>query len=206
MNLTALRKPEALEQLSESGVPVVWRQSIATLLGVIDDLDRRLAPLERELRPHARADERAQLLMTIPGVAELLGLTLAAEIGDISRFATARKLVGYSGLTPRLSSPDRARAPAGCPRPGPTRCAGPPSKPPNRRGARTTRGTRSTPAPSSATASPTPPRPPSLARSSSPPGTSSRCSNRSSPAPPARPILSRQAPPFVWPPDGPQTI
>jgi len=102
MNLTALRKPEALEQLSESGVPVVWRQSIATLLGVIDDLDRRLAPLERELRPHARADERAQLLMTIPGVAELLGLTLAAEIGDISRLATARKLVGYSGLTPTI--------------------------------------------------------------------------------------------------------
>ena len=29
--------------------------------------------------------------MTIPGVAELLGLTLAAEIGDISRFPTARE-------------------------------------------------------------------------------------------------------------------
>jgi transposase len=40
------------------------------------------------------------LLMTIPGVAELLGLTLAAEIGDITRFPTAKKLVGYSGLTP----------------------------------------------------------------------------------------------------------
>jgi transposase len=42
------------------------------------------------------------LLMTIPGIAELLGLTLAAEIGDISRFSTARKLVGYSGLTPTI--------------------------------------------------------------------------------------------------------
>ncbi len=40
--------------------------------------------------------------MTIPGVAELLGLTLAAEIGDITRFASARKLVGYSGLTPTI--------------------------------------------------------------------------------------------------------
>jgi transposase len=40
--------------------------------------------------------------MTIPGVAELLGLTLAAEIGEISRFPTARKLVGYSGLTPTI--------------------------------------------------------------------------------------------------------
>jgi transposase len=68
----------------------------------IDDLDRQLAPLERELRPLARADARARLLMTIPGVAELLGLTIASEIGDIGRFATAGKLVGYSGLTPRI--------------------------------------------------------------------------------------------------------
>jgi transposase len=40
--------------------------------------------------------------MSIPGVAELLGLTIATEIGDIARFPTARKLVGYSGLTPRI--------------------------------------------------------------------------------------------------------
>jgi transposase len=83
-------------------VPEVWRRSIATLLAVIDDLDRQLAPLERELRPLARSDERAKLLMTIPGVAELLGLTIAGEIGDIARFPSARKLVGYSGLTPRI--------------------------------------------------------------------------------------------------------
>jgi transposase len=69
---------------------------------VIDDLDRQLAPLERELRPLARSDERATLLMTIPGIAELLGLTIASEIGEISRFPSARKLVGYSGLTPRI--------------------------------------------------------------------------------------------------------
>lgn len=101
-NLTALRKPGALEELAEQGVPDVWRQSIATLLGVIDDLDRQLAPLERELRPFARADERARLLMSVPGVAELLGLTIAAEIGEIARFPSAGKLVGYAGLVPRI--------------------------------------------------------------------------------------------------------
>jgi transposase len=99
-NLTALRKPGAIDELAEHGVPEIWQQSITTLLGVVDDLDSQLAPLERELRPHARADARVKLLMTIPGVAELLGLTLAAEIGDVARFPTAKKLVGYSGLTP----------------------------------------------------------------------------------------------------------
>ena len=67
---------------------------------MIDDLDRQLAVLEHELRPHARADERVKLLVTIPGIGELLGLTIASEIGDIARFPSARKLVGYSGLTP----------------------------------------------------------------------------------------------------------
>ena len=101
--ITALRKPGAVDELAEHGImPEVWLQSIRTLLGVIDDLDRQLAPLERELRPFARRDERARLLMTIPGVAELLALTLAAEIGDISRFPSARKLVGYAGLGPRV--------------------------------------------------------------------------------------------------------
>ena len=42
------------------------------------------------------------LLTTIPGVGDLLGLTIAVVIGDIERFGDARKLVGYSGLTPRV--------------------------------------------------------------------------------------------------------
>ena len=83
-------------------MPAVWRQSIVTLLGVIDDLDAQLAPLEQELRPHARKDPRVQLLMTIPGVAELLGLTLASEIGDVTRFPTARSWSATPGLTPTI--------------------------------------------------------------------------------------------------------
>jgi transposase len=58
--------------------------------------------LERELGPLARADDRVVLLTTIPGVGELLGLTIAVVIGDVGRFPEARKLVGYSGLTPRV--------------------------------------------------------------------------------------------------------
>jgi transposase len=97
-----LRKPDAQELLIERGVPDVWRRSIAEAVGMARELDERLRPLEQELRPLARADLRVQLLVTIPGIGDLLGLTIASEIGDISRFASARKLVGYSGLTPRV--------------------------------------------------------------------------------------------------------
>ena len=40
------------------------------------------------------------LLVTVPGIAWVLGYTIAAEIGDIGRFASAKKLVGYTGLCP----------------------------------------------------------------------------------------------------------
>jgi transposase len=61
-----------------------------------------LAPLERELRPRARADVRVALLETIPGIGPLLGLTIVTEIGDVARRGSARKLVGYAGLPPKV--------------------------------------------------------------------------------------------------------
>jgi transposase len=38
----------------------------------------------------------------VPGISWVLAYTIAAEIGDIDRFATPRKLAGYSGLCPRV--------------------------------------------------------------------------------------------------------
>src|SRR4051794_346062 len=96
------REPDAQQLLIERGIPDVCRRSIAEPGRAARGLDQRLAAREQELRPLARADPRARLLVTIPGIGDLLGLTIASEIGDISRFASARKLVGYSGLTPRV--------------------------------------------------------------------------------------------------------
>lgn len=110
MPFDRLREPGAGELLEGRGVPEVWRRSVAESVAVVDALDERLAPLERELRPLAQVDERVRLLVTIPGVGELLGLTIAVAIGDVARFPSARKLVGYSGLTPRVhQSGERSR-------------------------------------------------------------------------------------------------
>jgi transposase len=38
--------------------------------------------------------------VTVPGIAWVLGYTIAAELGDIGRFASAKKFVGYTGLCP----------------------------------------------------------------------------------------------------------
>lgn len=110
LSVKRLREPDAMALLEARGVEHVWRRSIAEALAVIDLLDQRIAPLEVELATLARADDRVALLRTIPGVGDLLGLTIATEIGDVSRFATPRKLIGYAGLAPKVNqSGDRSR-------------------------------------------------------------------------------------------------
>jgi transposase len=101
-NLRTLREPDAMHKLSDQGVPAVWLDSLGTLLEVVDDLERQITAIEVELRLIARTDPRAQLLITIPGLGGLLALTIAAEIGEIARFPSARKLIGYAGLAPTI--------------------------------------------------------------------------------------------------------
>jgi transposase len=45
--------------------------------------------------------------MALPGVGKLTAMTLLAEIGDIGRFPTARKLCAWAGLTPQVRNSDR---------------------------------------------------------------------------------------------------
>jgi transposase len=92
-----------MKLLERRGLPQVWRRSVAEALAVIDMLDARIAALEAELRPPAHADPRVQLLVTIPGVGDHLGLMIAAEIGEIGRFPCPRNLIGFAGLAPRVA-------------------------------------------------------------------------------------------------------
>jgi transposase len=54
--------------------------------------------LEAVLGQAAAEDDRTPLLIQLPGVGKLLAVTILAAIGDITRFPSAKKLVGYAGL------------------------------------------------------------------------------------------------------------
>jgi transposase len=108
-----LRRADGLTLLERAGVPEVWCRSVSECLAVIDFLDARIQPLDAELRPFAHADPNAVLLDTIPGVAELLALTIAVEIGEINRFAGPEKLVSYGRLAPRVHQSGQARPRSG---------------------------------------------------------------------------------------------
>ena len=88
--------------LGELEVPERWRQTIEASLRVIDHLDEEVSGLDAELRRSGADHRYVPLLQTIPGVGWVLSYTIAAEIGSIERFASAKKLCGYTGLCPRV--------------------------------------------------------------------------------------------------------
>src|SRR3989454_8369173 len=88
--------------LARLTLPEPWSAHVEASLRLVDELDAEIDACERELRRLGREHEYVPLLCTCPGIAWVLAATIAAEIGDISRFASPAKLVGYSGLCPRV--------------------------------------------------------------------------------------------------------
>lgn len=90
------------ELLEGSAIPEPWRAHVEAAVRMIDDLDREIDGIDRDLRDLGADHPYVSLLVTVPGIAWVLGYTIAAEIGEISRFPSPKKLVGYSGLCPRV--------------------------------------------------------------------------------------------------------
>src|SRR5206468_312398 len=88
--------------LARLALPEPWLGTVAASLQLIDELDQQIGNCERELHRLGAEHRYVPLLVTVPGIGWVLAYTIAAEIGDISRFATPTKLTGYTGLCPRV--------------------------------------------------------------------------------------------------------
>jgi transposase len=64
-------------------------------------LDMRIAAYDKEFAEHAREDEHARRLITIPGIGALNATALVAAVGDARTFARGRDLAAWLGLVPR---------------------------------------------------------------------------------------------------------
>jgi transposase len=92
--------------LAELDLPATSREIITDCLAVIDALAQLTGRIDGELHARAKADPRVKVLRTLPGVGEFTALVMVAEIGDISRFPSARKLASWAGLTPTVRGSD----------------------------------------------------------------------------------------------------
>jgi transposase len=93
--------------LAELDLPTVQRTVVTDCLALIDAISPLVARLERDLLARTKPDPRVQALQALPGIGPITAMTLVAEIGDIGRFPTARKLCAWAGLTPAVRNSDR---------------------------------------------------------------------------------------------------
>jgi transposase len=73
-------------------------------LDLLERSEEALAEVDQLLARVAQEDQRVPILMQIPGISIFSALAILAEIGEIGRFATPKKLSSYAGLVPSLHS------------------------------------------------------------------------------------------------------
>jgi transposase len=83
-------------------LPLEEAETVAACLRHIEFLDSEIGAVERQIAREALESPELRRLMTVPGVNVICAATFLAAVGDIRRFGTARRLVGYLGLDPRV--------------------------------------------------------------------------------------------------------
>ncbi|MET7666459.1 IS110 family transposase [Streptomyces sp. NPDC005463] len=63
-------------------------------------LDERIKDNDREIRETFRADERSEIIESMPGMGPILGAEFVAIVGDLSGYTDAGRLASHAGLAP----------------------------------------------------------------------------------------------------------
>lgn len=96
-----------LEQLR---LPQLSQGRLEACLRLIDDLGTEIQIADTEILALYETDPRTRRLLPIPGIGPTTAAIVLAEIGDVSRFADARHLCAWAGLTAtERSSADHTR-------------------------------------------------------------------------------------------------
>jgi transposase len=102
-DLFGLAGTELLERLV---LPAPYAARIASLRRLMDDLDFEIDLFAGMVRGRMAQEPGYTAVQNIPGIGPTLGAVFVAEIGDITRFASAPKLTCWAGLTPKHHESD----------------------------------------------------------------------------------------------------
>ena len=106
-----------VEQLA---LPAAGREQITVALGMIDALEVRIVPLDKELCSYARRQKGCRALQAAHyGIGALTSVVILAELGDCTRFSSSREAVRYGGMDITVHASDKRRAPGHLSRQGP---------------------------------------------------------------------------------------
>jgi transposase len=94
---TALRK--AYTPCIDAGMAGFFLELVQFLDHTVKEMDDQLARLVCQ---DQRIGKQVMLLISIPGVSLVTGASMAAEICEVSRFASDKRMAGYMGLVPSV--------------------------------------------------------------------------------------------------------
>ncbi len=101
--LDSLSQMRQMESQRYEGAAAPVRASIES---VVSFLEEQIAQVEKQIREHVDNDpdlrSQSDLLESIPGIGPKTAAALLCELGDWSRFGSARAAAAYVGLVPRL--------------------------------------------------------------------------------------------------------
>lgn len=91
-----INRRELINRFSDSSI----QSNIELNLDIIDFFDPKLNKIERQIRAQAKEYDRTthNLLLTVPGIGDMISLVILYEIGNISRFESAQNFSSYSRL------------------------------------------------------------------------------------------------------------
>lgn len=78
------------------------KSALISYIHLLEQYNFEIEKLEEKIVEIATNNDQAQLLATIPGVAEIRAMEIITEIGDINRFESSNKLCSYAGLIPAI--------------------------------------------------------------------------------------------------------
>lgn len=79
---------------------------VESLRDLLEIYDREIAMVEREIGRWLKDDRGYHAIQALHGIGPITAAILVAEIGDVSRFPTARHLCSWAGMTPKLHESD----------------------------------------------------------------------------------------------------
>ena len=94
---------EGINYLMSLDLPEVDRYEMDQHLELIRHLGVQMKKTESHIEEFVKDNPFARLIMTVPGISYYSALMIVAEIGDIRRFSSVRKLTSFAGLNPSVS-------------------------------------------------------------------------------------------------------
>jgi transposase len=85
-------------------LPCQSRYTLRCLLRELTMVEGQIERIEKRMKKVFSRTEQVKRLMTLPGIGFILAVTIANEIGDISRFTTPQRLASYAGTVASVHS------------------------------------------------------------------------------------------------------